>query len=116
MLKKELESWESDTTCLETPCGKVYLVRGIGKKGHEKCFMFGFGKAGGCIPAFLLATQRLIYYVFKNGGTYLQIVDALKDIHCPNPIFERGKKYDSCLSLIASYYEEEKEKKITSKT
>lgn len=103
------ETYEEDTIRLDTPCGKLYLTQGYGKKGHEKCFINGLGKAGGCIPAMLMAVQRLIARGFKNGATYLEIVEDLKDIHCPNPIYVRGKKYDSCLSLIASYYEEARE-------
>ena len=103
------DSWESDTTKIDTPCGRIYLTQGFGEKGHEKCFIHGLGKAGGCIPAMLLAVQRLIARCFKNGATYLEIVEDLKGIHCPNPIYQRGKRYDSCLSLIASYYEEVRE-------
>lgn len=105
----KLETWESDTTRLGTPCGKLYLTQGYGEHGHEKCFIHGLGKSGGCIPAMLMAVQRLIARVFKNEGTYSEIVEDLKDIHCPNPIYQKGKKYESCLHLIASYYEEVRE-------
>jgi len=108
-MNKVFDTCLSDTAKLETPCGNLYLCQGYGARGHEKCFIYGFGKVGGCIPAFLLAVQHLIYRAFKNGATYMEIVEDLKDIHCPNPIFERGKKYPSCLSFIASYYEEIRE-------
>lgn len=107
--KLEFDTWDEDTVRLDTPCGKLYLCQGYGEKGHEKCFIWGLGKMGGCVPAFLLGIQRLIARVFKNGGTYMEIVEDLKGIHCPNPIYQKGKKYDSCLSLIASYYEEARE-------
>lgn len=108
-MNKVFPTWAEDTEKIETPCGKFYLVQGYGEKGHEKCFIHGLGKSGGCIPAMLMAVQRLIARVFKNGGTYMEIVEDLKDIHCPNPIYQRGKKYESCMSLIASYYEEVRE-------
>ena len=103
------ESWEEDTVRIETPCGRLYLSQGYGEKGHEKCFIWGLGKTGGCIPALMLGIQRLIARCFKNGATYSEIVEDLREIHCPNPTYQRGKKYDSCLSLIASYYEEVRE-------
>ena len=108
-MNKAFPTWASDTPRLETPCGKVYLTQCYGEVGHSLCFINGPGKQGGCPTAFLTGIQRLIARGFKNGATYADIVEDLKDIHCPNPIFQRGKRYDSCLSLIASYYEEVRE-------
>ncbi len=108
-MNRVFETCASDTAKLDTPCGKLYLVQGYGEKGHEKCFIFGYGKTGGCQQAFLLAIQHLIFRAFKNGATYMEIVEDLKYIHCLNPVFEKGKKYESCLAYIASYYEEMRE-------
>jgi len=105
----QFESWEEDTTKIETPCGSLYLCQGYGEKGHEKCFIWGLGKMGGCIPALLLGIQRLIARAFKNGATYLDIVEDLEKISCPNPTYQKGEKFDSCLALIASYYKEARE-------
>lgn len=108
--KLKLESWENTAPKIETPCGNLYLVQCFSDDKPDKVFIYGPGKPGGCQTAMLTAIQKLIGRALKNGATYEDIAEDLDKIHCSNPTFERGKKYESCLELIASHYKEEEAK------
>jgi hypothetical protein len=99
----------SDTTRWETLCGSLYITQSYDKNGRHSEVLIEMGKAGGCSKAWLQAIAGLISLVFKLDGSYMDVVEILKDIQCPSPFIHQGEKFTSCIDAIAGIYEEKRE-------
>jgi hypothetical protein len=105
-----MENQVSDTTKIGTLCGNVYVHITYDEYGcHDKVFISGMGKAGGCSSAWCQGLARMISLAFKKGASYMEVSEELRDIGCPTPFTIKGEQFKSCLDAMASLFEEKRE-------
>jgi ribonucleoside-diphosphate reductase alpha chain len=63
------------------------------------------GKAGGCAASQLEAIGRLVSLAFRSGIEVKAIIEQLRNIRCPSPSWEKGKRIFSCADAIARVIE-----------
>jgi len=101
---------ESDTTKIETLCGKTYITITYDENGrHDKVFISGMGKAGGCSNAWCQGLARMISLAFDKDASYMEVAHELRKIGCPEPFTIKGERFTSCLDAMASIFEEKRE-------
>ena len=86
-----------------TGCGSLYItVTMDDQDSHKPMEVFAtLGKAGGCVPAMLEATCRLISAALRSGIAAEEIVSQLINIRCPQPAWSNGQQCLSCPDAIA---------------
>ena len=105
-----MDTFESDTTRIQSLCGKMYVTQCYDENGrHCNTFLSGMGKAGGCSACQHQAIARLITYAFEIGGSYMGVAKALKDLQCNQPFTDKGVRFKSCMDAIGSLFEEKRE-------
>ena len=104
-----MENYKSDTTRIETLCGKMYTTLCYDENGRHSKVFITMGKAGNCPNCQFQATARMISYAFELGGSYMGIAHQLKNLACPSPFTIKGKRYKSCYDAIAELFEEKRD-------
>jgi len=99
-LKRPKET-KGSTPRMATGCGNLYLTLGYDDNGKLIEVFSHLGKAGGCAKCQLEAITRTISLGLKYGIPVEEIVDELKGLRCPAPVFAEGQKVLSCADAIA---------------
>ena len=95
------------TTKVATGCGNLYVTINNDNDGEAKPFELftQMGKAGGCAASQLEAIGRLVSLAFRSGVEVKVIIEQLRNIRCPSPSWEKGKRIFSCADAIARVIE-----------
>ena len=92
------------TIKMKTGCGNLYVT--INEDENGICEVFStLGKAGGCAASQTEAISRLVSLALRSGVSPEPIIEQLKGIRCPNPIWQDGEKILSCADAIAKAVE-----------
>ncbi len=87
-----------------TGCGNLYIT--INEDEHGPCEIFAMmGKSGGCAASQAEATGRLVSLALRSGIDVEAIIQQLKGIRCPSPIWSNGGMVLSCSDAIAKSLE-----------
>ncbi|RKZ26485.1 ribonucleotide-diphosphate reductase subunit alpha [bacterium] len=89
---------------ISTGCGNLYVTINEDKYGPFEIFSH-LGKTGGCAASQSEALSRVISLALRSGIPANAIINQLKGIRCPNPIWDRGKMILSCPDGIAKALE-----------
>ncbi|MFC1674386.1 vitamin B12-dependent ribonucleotide reductase [Candidatus Omnitrophota bacterium] len=93
------------TTKVATGCGNLYVTINIDEEGRPFELFTQMGKAGGCAASQLEAVGRLVSLGFRSGIEVKSIIEQLRNIRCPSPSWEKGKRIFSCADAIARVVE-----------
>jgi ribonucleoside-diphosphate reductase alpha chain len=93
------------TTKVATGCGNLYVTINIDEEGKPFELFTQMGKAGGCAASQLEAIGRLVSLAFRSGIEVKSIIEQLRNIRCPSPSWEKGKRIFSCADAIARVVE-----------
>jgi len=93
------------TTKVSTGCGNLYVTINVDEQGRPFELFTQMGKAGGCAASQLEATGRLVSLAFRSGIEVKSIIEQLRNIRCPSPSWEKGKRIFSCADAIARVIE-----------
>lgn len=93
------------TTKVSTGCGNLYVTINVDEDGSPFELFTQMGKAGGCAASQLEAIGRLVSLAFRSGVEVKVIIEQLRNIRCPSPSWEKGKRIFSCADAIARVIE-----------
>jgi ribonucleoside-diphosphate reductase alpha chain len=93
------------TTKVPTGCGNLYVTINLDEGGKPFELFTQMGKAGGCAGSQLEALGRLVSLGFRSGIEVNAIIEQLRNIRCPSPSWEKGKRIFSCADAIARVIE-----------
>lgn len=93
------------TTKVSTGCGNLYVTINVDEEGNPFELFTQMGKAGGCAGSQLEAIGRLVSLGFRSGIEVKSIIEQLRNIRCPSPSWEKGKRIFSCADAIARVVE-----------
>ncbi|MFH0763021.1 MAG: ribonucleotide reductase N-terminal alpha domain-containing protein [Candidatus Omnitrophota bacterium] len=93
------------TTKVSTGCGNLYVTINVDEKQRPFELFTQMGKAGGCAASQLEAIGRLVSLGFRSGIEVKSIIEQLRNIRCPSPSWEKGKRIFSCADAIARVVE-----------
>ncbi|MCG8430714.1 MAG: vitamin B12-dependent ribonucleotide reductase [Candidatus Omnitrophica bacterium] len=93
------------TTKVATGCGNLYVTINLDEEGMPFELFTQMGKAGGCAASQLEAVGRLVSLGFRSGIEVKAIIEQLRNIRCPSPSWEKGKRIFSCSDAIARVIE-----------
>ena len=81
-------------------CGNLYITINNDEEGPCELFTH-LGKSGGCAQSWSEAISRLISLGLRSGVDPEEIIDQLKSIACPSPVWDRGEMIKSCADGIS---------------
>jgi ribonucleoside-diphosphate reductase alpha chain len=88
------------TQRIETGCGHLYVT--INSDDNGPCEIFAqMGKVGGCASAQMQSIARLASMLLRTNLKLESLIDQLKGIRCPSPMWHKGKMISSCADAIA---------------
>jgi len=93
------------TTKVSTGCGNLYVTINVDEGNRPFELFTQMGKAGGCAASQLEAIGRLVSLGFRSGIEVRAIIEQLRNIRCPSPSWEKGKRIFSCADAIARVIE-----------
>jgi len=93
------------TTKVSTGCGNLYVTINFDQESRPFEVFTQMGKAGGCAASQLEAIGRLVSLAFRSGIEVKAIIEQLRNIRCPSPSWEKGKRIFSCADAIARVIE-----------
>ena len=93
------------TTKVSTGCGNLYVTINVDEEKRPFELFTQMGKAGGCAASQLEAIGRLVSLGFRSGIEVKSIIEQLRNIRCPSPSWEKGKRIFSCADAIARVVE-----------
>ncbi|MFH1354845.1 MAG: vitamin B12-dependent ribonucleotide reductase [Candidatus Omnitrophota bacterium] len=93
------------TSKVSTGCGNLYVTINVDEQGRPFELFTQMGKAGGCAASQLEAIGRLVSLGFRSGIEVKSIIEQLRNIRCPSPSWEKGKRIFSCADAIARVVE-----------
>ena len=81
-------------------CGNLYVT--VNEDENGPCELFThLGKSGGCTQSWSEGMSRLISLALRSGIDPEEIVDQLRGIACPTPVWDRGEMVKSCSDGIS---------------
>jgi len=89
------------TTKKATGCGSLFITVNNDNEGMFEVFCT-LGKSGGCATAQLEAIGRLLSLALRSNVDVEAIIEQLKGIRCPSPVWEDGHCNLSCADAISS--------------
>ena len=92
------------TDKMKTGCGSLYVTINFDEHGPFEVFT-AMGKAGGCASSQLEALSRILSSSLRAGLSVKEIIDQMKAIRCPSPIWQDGELILSCSDAIAKALE-----------
>jgi len=93
------------TSKVSTGCGNLYITINLDEQGRPFEVFTQMGKAGGCAASQLEAIGRLVSLAFRSGIEVKSIIEQLRNIRCPSPSWEKGKRIFSCADALARVIE-----------
>ncbi|MCK5832685.1 vitamin B12-dependent ribonucleotide reductase [bacterium] len=81
-------------------CGNLYITLNEDEKGPCELFTH-LGKSGGCAQSWSEGISRLVSLALRSGIDIEEIIEQLKGIACPTPVWDRGEMIKSCPDAIA---------------
>jgi len=88
------------TQKIETGCGHLYITINSDENGAFEIFT-QMGKVGGCASAQLEALARLSSLALRANIKVESLLEQLRGIRCPSPMWHKGKLVTSCADAIA---------------
>ncbi len=88
------------TRKIETGCGHLYITINADENGAFEVFT-QMGKVGGCPSAQLEAIARLASLCLRSNVKIESMIQQLRGIHCPSPMWFKGTIITSCADAIA---------------
>ena len=93
------------TQKIGTGCGNLYITINEDDQGPNEIFAL-MGKSGGCPASQAEATGRLVSLALRSGVDIDAIIEQLRGIRCPSPLWSDGNIILSCSDAIAKALEQ----------
>lgn len=100
--RKRPEVMQGTTYKINTAYGNMYITINNDEKGHPYEIFTTLGKTGGFFSAKTEAISRLISLSLRSGVAIEEIIDQLKGIRGPNPIWNEGQMVFSIPDALAN--------------
>jgi ribonucleoside-diphosphate reductase alpha chain len=92
------------TQRIGTGCGKLYVTVNYDDEGI--CEIFAqMGKSGGCASSQIESIARLISLALRSRMKIEAIIEQMRGIRCPSPLWAKGGMILSCADAIARVLE-----------
>ena len=109
-IRERPEKLPGDTIRTTTGCGNLYLIANQDGDGNLTETIGFLGKCGTCKSSWIEGMTRMMTLFLKIGGNPKEILEELKEIKCPRPIWHEGEQIFSCCDAIAKAMEKHLEK------